>query len=611
MPTDATFLLAGLLILPFALGFVYKIYADRDRDPPRISADYIRGLNLVLNRRTDEALEVDWDPATVGSVADELLRPDRWGSLTSGISRGVESVLGVRVPYRGLDEWTRTVIPLGGTVLVSAAAIVAFWPRRNRLGFPGLALTLLVALYAVPAVSLNFENEFMRGAALALLVLAFLRLEKLRVGDAGNAGLVAAGVAVLALMLAPALDRDTPWWDYESWALGAASARTTAFTWDHDYGPLDWPRDGRELLRVRASKRPAYWKAANLDAYKAQLAEMMVGREVQLVVDRGESNPAGPVLEVTDLQARDDRGHETVRGVTFDVRAGEIFGIAGVAGNGQDELVDAITGLRRPASGTITLGDQDITNSEPRALHQLDVGFVPADRHRYGMVLSFPLTDNLVLNEYYVPPFARGPVRDDGAVLDDEVRLGRLEVVGGYIINVWLEDEHLRAPEEPFILFVGAFRRVKGVPELLAAYERLENAPPLVMVGIKTPDTPDRFPAGITVLESVPHATVMALWERALFGVFPSTWPEPLATVVHEAMSRGRPVIATRAGGIPEVVIDGQTGLLVPPRDPNGRSSLTRSFWSRNCETYGPFTLPSPTNTCPRNRFCGVTGRGN
>ncbi len=202
-----------------------------------------------------------------GGVADELLRPDRWGELASGIGRGLQALPGVRVPYRGVDEWTRTVIPVGGTVLVTVAGAVAFWPRRSGIGFPAVALGLLVALYAIPAVALDFENEFLRGAALALLVLAFMRLEKLRVGDAGTAAIVAVGVAVLALMVAPALDKDQPWFDYENWALDAASAKSTSFSWDHDYGPLDWPRDGRELLRVRAEKRPAYWKAENLDGF--------------------------------------------------------------------------------------------------------------------------------------------------------------------------------------------------------------------------------------------------------------------------------------------------------------------------------------------------------
>jgi transglutaminase-like putative cysteine protease len=202
-----------------------------------------------------------------GGIADELLRPDRWGELTAGISAGLQALPGVRVPYRGLDEWTRTVIPVGGTLLVAVAGALAFWPRRQKIGFPGAALFLLVALYAIPAVALNFENEFLRGAALALLVMAFLRLEKLRVGDAGNAGLVAVGVATLALIVAPALDSGQPWWDYERWADDAASARSTSFSWNHNYGPLDWPRDGRELLRVRADKRPAYWKAENLDGF--------------------------------------------------------------------------------------------------------------------------------------------------------------------------------------------------------------------------------------------------------------------------------------------------------------------------------------------------------
>ncbi|HET9740714.1 MAG TPA: transglutaminaseTgpA domain-containing protein [Solirubrobacteraceae bacterium] len=202
-----------------------------------------------------------------GGIADELLRPEEWGTLASGIARGIESLPGIRVPYRGVDEWTRSTIGVGGTALTVLAAAVAFWPRSGRTGYVIPALILLVALYAVPAVALDFENEFLRGAALALLVVAFLALERLRLGDAGNAGLVATAAAILALLLAPALDGDQPWWDYETWALGAASARSASFSWDHDYGPLDWPRDGRELLRVKAERWPAYWKAANLDSF--------------------------------------------------------------------------------------------------------------------------------------------------------------------------------------------------------------------------------------------------------------------------------------------------------------------------------------------------------
>jgi transglutaminase-like putative cysteine protease len=231
-----------------------------------------------------------------GGVADELVRPDRWGELASGIGRGLQALPGVRVPYEGLDQWTRAVIGLGGTVLVAVAAALAFWPRRGRTGFPAVALGLLVALYVIPAVALDFENEFLRGAALALLVLAFLRLEKLRVGDAGTAAIVAVGVAVLALMLAPALDKDAPWFDYETWASDAASSKTLSFSWDHTYGPLDWPRDGRELLRVRAEKRPAYWKAENLDGFDG-----VHWRQVDANFDEA-STPAVEDMLITNTQ---------------------------------------------------------------------------------------------------------------------------------------------------------------------------------------------------------------------------------------------------------------------------------------------------------------------
>jgi simple sugar transport system ATP-binding protein len=146
------------------------------------------------------------------------------------------------------------------------------------------------------------------------------------------------------------------------------------------------------------------------------LAALMVGRNVQLVVDRGESHPAGPALTVSDLRVADDRGHEAVKGVTFDVRAGEILGVAGVAGNGQDEMVEALTGLRKPTSGRVELNGRDVTGTGPRELQKYGMSFVPGDRQRFGLVLSFPLEDNLVLTQYDEAPYARGPFRNDAAI---------------------------------------------------------------------------------------------------------------------------------------------------------------------------------------------------
>ena len=152
------------------------------------------------------------------------------------------------------------------------------------------------------------------------------------------------------------------------------------------------------------------------------LAALMVGRNVQLVVDRGESHPAGPALSVKDLRVADDRGHEAVKGVTFDVRAGEILGIAGVAGNGQDELVEALTGLRKPTAGTVELNGKGVTGMGARDLQRAGMSYVPGDRHKFGLVLSFPLEDNLVLTQYDEPPYARGPFRNEGAIREWAVR---------------------------------------------------------------------------------------------------------------------------------------------------------------------------------------------
>ncbi|HYO43892.1 MAG TPA: glycosyltransferase family 4 protein [Candidatus Limnocylindrales bacterium] len=125
---------------------------------------------------------------------------------------------------------------------------------------------------------------------------------------------------------------------------------------------------------------------------------------------------------------------------------------------------------------------------------------------------------------------------------------------------------HPGLPKGPFILFVGALQPHKGVGPLIAAYRRLADPPPLVMIGTRWLDTPD-FPADITVLSDVPHAQVMDAWNRCLFGIAPSVWPDPLPGTVREAMSRGKPVIGSAMGGIVDMIEDGITGLLVPPDD--------------------------------------------
>lgn len=123
-------------------------------------------------------------------------------------------------------------------------------------------------------------------------------------------------------------------------------------------------------------------------------------------------------------------------------------------------------------------------------------------------------------------------------------------------------------PDGDFILFVGDLSREKGIHILISAYANLENAPPLVLIGRRCPDTPAEFPPNVLFLNSWPHAAVMDAWQRSSIAVAPSVWPEPFGVVVLEAMSAGRPVIASRIGGLSDVVVDAETGLLVPPGDP-------------------------------------------
>jgi ABC-type uncharacterized transport system ATPase subunit len=170
------------------------------------------------------------------------------------------------------------------------------------------------------------------------------------------------------------------------------------------------------------------------------LARLMVGRDVLLRVEKPEPTPREPVLEVEDLRVRDDRGLEAVRGVSFTVRGGEIVALAGVDGNGQQELVGAMAGLRAVEPGShIRIGGQEVGGRGVRAISDAGVAHIPEDRQLRGLVLDFTLAENLALREYYKPPLSKGAwlslgqMRDRARILLEEydVRGGAADTLAG------------------------------------------------------------------------------------------------------------------------------------------------------------------------------------
>ncbi|MDP9807288.1 simple sugar transport system ATP-binding protein [Rhizobium tibeticum] len=150
-----------------------------------------------------------------------------------------------------------------------------------------------------------------------------------------------------------------------------------------------------------------------------ELAELMVGRRVLLRVQKGEANPGKVILSVRSLTVKDNRGVIMVDNVSFDVRAGEIVGIAGVAGNGQSELLEAIAGIRKPHSGEIFLDGQTIDKADPARLRELGLAHIPEDRHHMGLVLKFEEYENSVLGYHRNPGYSKGPLLDLDAIRKD------------------------------------------------------------------------------------------------------------------------------------------------------------------------------------------------
>ncbi len=148
----------------------------------------------------------------------------------------------------------------------------------------------------------------------------------------------------------------------------------------------------------------------------AELAEMMVGRPVNFAVQKTAFAPGAPVLSVQNLSVLNEADERVVDRVSFDVQSGEVVGIAGVQGNGQSELIEALTGLRTSASGTVAFEGRDVTRASPRDLHAMGVAHIPEDRLRSGIITSFTVAENMVLDSYYDDRFSNGPQVDWPAV---------------------------------------------------------------------------------------------------------------------------------------------------------------------------------------------------
>jgi transglutaminase-like putative cysteine protease len=243
--------LLGLFLVAIAAGVVaaaaLEVLTKRVRRVAALAAIVLAALALIL---------------LVSGVPLWYLRPDRWDTLSVNLANAIATLPDLRMPYRGADPWVRTVLIAGGGVLLLAGAILALAPRPQTRA----ATFCLVLLYVVAIIEHRPSHPYLDGILFALLLGAMLWGEHLT----GHEAPVAATLGVLAVLgsalVAPHLDSPRPWVDYEALAEALQGGKTTTFTWNHSYGPLNWPRDGSEIARVRARGNP-YYKTVNLEDF--------------------------------------------------------------------------------------------------------------------------------------------------------------------------------------------------------------------------------------------------------------------------------------------------------------------------------------------------------
>jgi protein-glutamine gamma-glutamyltransferase len=201
----------------------------------------------------------------------EMLPPAGWGELGDLVDRGMNGLQTVDWPYGGDDPQVRLTLLLAIPAALAPAAALAFWPdERLQPVLRVQALLLLLVLYGVAVTEREPDSPLLQGLILLVLIAAWLWLPRMRLSQAASAAAALGVAALLALPFAAGFDADKPWIDYEDWRWATSSASTDTFDWNHSYGPIDWPRDGRTVLNVR-SDRAHYWKAevlARFDGYR-------------------------------------------------------------------------------------------------------------------------------------------------------------------------------------------------------------------------------------------------------------------------------------------------------------------------------------------------------
>jgi len=281
-----------------------------------------------------------------------LLAPSNWPELIDNLGLGLAGIEDTDMPYDGGDVWLRLTLLLGAPLLLGLAAAFAFWPARRRAPGRVLALAALVALYGIAVTLDSPGGELLWGLLLLLLVAAWLWVPRLPPGRAAVAVATVAGAGLLALPAAAALDRDTPWWDYESWDWFGREREVT-FDWNHSYGPLDWPQEGTTLLEVR-SVEPHYWKASVLDRFDGFTWQRATGADVLSAPERFARRRL-PGSELPELH------RNWLTQASFEVQALQ----SGVAiGAGVPQAIQGVDGVSASSDGTMSVDGEPLRTGD-------------------------------------------------------------------------------------------------------------------------------------------------------------------------------------------------------------------------------------------------------